>query len=515
LRKRRLELLLWAFLLSLAFYPKYFGFLAWTALVRPIMIFTSLSGREAFNAGYYFGFCFNLFCLYWVGIVSPPGMVAAVLILAVYYAVMISLFVRVYRINKLFGYVLLPFLWVGVEYFRTISEFAFPWNELGYTQSYYLYIAQIVSIISVHGLSLVIVAVNVLFCQVFRAGLQAEKRLTSGLVGSAVVLAMFLYGWVVMPPYPEPGRIKVGLLQGAVPIDVKWDQYNKQHSLNLYDSLTQTLSDSGVELFVWPETSAPCYLSFDGWCENIVGNIARKSQAHHLVGALGVDFGPADQYMAYNSCYQVGPDGKVGERYDKVKLVPFAERVPYQDKLPFLKAETLKKVLTFIETYNITWWSDFYGGNEMVLFEFNGKYYASIICFESTFPEYVRQNVQNGAEFLVGITNDTWFGTSVGIHMHSRIFLMRCIENRIWGARSANSGITYVVDGFGRIREELPVGAAGALSGKLGEYRGRSTFTDMGNIAGILSWLITVSIAGIFLAAWLVRRIFWRRPAHS
>lgn len=485
--------------------------MAWVSLIRPIMIFTGLSGREAFNAGYFFGFFFNLFCLYWVAIVSPPGMIAAVFILAFYYAFMIAIFVRVYHINKIYGYVLFPFLWVGLEYFRTISEFAFPWNEIGYTQSYYLYLAQIVSVISSHGMSFLIVTVNILLSQLFRTKLPPERKVTAGLVSGAIILALILYGWVVTPPYPEEGKTRVGLLQGAVPIDVKWDQYNREYSLNLYDSLTQTLSDSAVELFVWPETSAPCYLSHDKWCENRVADLVQKSNAYHLVGGLGVEFGETDRYKAYNSCYQFEPDGKMGSRYDKVKLVPFAERVPYQDKLPFLKADVLKKVLTFIETYDITWWSDFYGGDSMVLYEFNDKYYAPIICFESTFPDYVRQNILNGAEFLVGITNDTWFGTSVGIHMHSRIFLMRCIENRCWGVRVANSGITYIVDGYGRIRKRLPVGDAAAMFGKVGEYKGRSTFTELGNFIGKLSWLITVSLAGIFFVTWLLQKLFLRR----
>jgi len=498
-------------MLSLAFYPGYWGWLAWIALVRPIVIFTGLEGRDAFNATYFFGFFFNFFSLYWVGLVSPPGMAAAAFILALYYAIALSLFVRVYHLNQLYGYVLLPLLWVGVEYFRTLTEFAFPWNELGYTQSYFLNILQIVSVISSHGLSFLIVTVNVLLVQIFRTKLSPERRLTSALISIAIVLGAFLYGWVVTPAYPVPGTIPVGLLQGSVPIDVKWDQNNKQASLNIYDSLTQTLSDSAVELYVWPETAAPCYLSFDVWCTKEVGEIAAKSQAHHLVGGLGVDFGAADQYLAYNSCYQFNPDGSLGARYDKVKLVPFAERVPYQDNLPFLKADVLKKVLTFIETYDITWWSDFYGGDSTFLYVFNERYYAALICFESTFPEYVRQYILGGAEFLVGITNDTWFGKSLGTHMHSRIFLTRCVENRCWGARAANSGISYIVDDYGQIRDQLPMEAVAALYGRVGEFRERSVYTEIGDVAGRLSWLITISIAGIFFVKWLLQIIFLRR----
>ncbi|MGH8015295.1 MAG: hypothetical protein ACREBV_03805, partial [Candidatus Zixiibacteriota bacterium] len=278
--------MLWAFLLSLAFYPGYWGILAWVALVRPIMIFTTLEGRDAFNATYFFGFFFNLFSLYWVGLVSPPGMVAAVLILGCYYAVALSLSIRVYHLKKLYGFVVLPFMWVGVEYFRTLSECAFPWNELGYTQSYFLYASQIVSVIAVHGLSLLIVSVNVLLVQIFRKTLSPERRLTSFFISVAIILAVFLYGWVVTPPFPEPGQVQVGMLQGSVPIDVKWDKFNKEYSMNLHDSLTKSLSDSGCQLIVWPETSVPCYLTHDVWCEQEMARIAKISNTFHLVGAL-------------------------------------------------------------------------------------------------------------------------------------------------------------------------------------------------------------------------------------
>ena len=203
--------------------------------------------------------------------------------------------------------------------------------------------------------------------------------------------------------------------------------------------------------------------------------------------------------------------GRIEQRYDKVKLVPFAEQVPYQDKLWFLRADVLKKVLTFIETYDVNWWSDFYPGDSAKLFQLPEYYCGLLLCFESTFPEYTRQYVLQGAEFLVGTTNDTWFGESVGIYMHSRIFLMRCIENRIWGVRVANSGLSYVVDGYGRIRSELPIGAVSAGVGQVGEFGGYSAYTRTGNIIGILSWLITLAVATIFFFRWLLSRLFLRK----
>ncbi len=512
-RKRRLELMVWSFLLSLSFYPEYFGFLAWFSLARPLMIISSLKGREAFGTAYFFSFFFNLFSLYWVAIVTVPGMPTAVFIISFYYAAVLMIFNRVYHIKPLWGFVLLPFLWVGMEYFRTLSQFAFPWSDLGYSQSYYLYILQIVSLVSVHGLSLLILIVNILVWQIFRKSLSVERRLTSFFISVAVVVLLIAYGWVVMPKYPLPGNLNVTLLQGSVPINVKWAENNALHSFELYDSLAQSASDSAL-LYVWPETAAPCYLSHDRGCQRYIGDIARRSGARHLVGALGA--GPVNGEQRYfNSCFQVGPSGLIEKRYDKVKLVPFSEQVPYQDNLPFLKKNFLRKYLSFIETYDVQWWSDFMPGDSSVLFDAGDYHYGVLICFESAFPEYMREFVRKGADFVVGITNDTWFGRSVGIHMHARIFLTRAVENRCWGVRVANSGLTYIVDGYGRIRQELDIYEVAALKGKIRPLAGYSFFTRHGDLAGYASLLIMLSTIGILLAAWLLQKILSRKPSQS
>jgi apolipoprotein N-acyltransferase len=509
LRKRRLELTVWAFLLSLAYYPGPFGFLAWLSLVRPFMIISRLKGREAFNAAYFFGFFFNAFSLYWVALVTPPGAAMAVVIVAFYYAAVLCVFKVLYRWKPFAGYVSLPFLWVGMEYFRTLSQFAFPWSDIGYTQSYYLYILQIVSVISVHGLSFLIVAVNVLLWQVLRKDLSPQRRLTSAYASVGIVIALVANGWAMTPPYPKPGTYPVALLQGSVPVDLKWELENEGYSVKLYDSLTQTVTDTTTKLVIWPESAAPCYLSNDIYCRQTVSAIARKSHKYHLVGALGVTTQDTVSHY-FNSCYQFNPEGTLEGRYDKMKLVPFSEQAPYQDYIPILKRDVLTKYLTLIDRFNVQWWSDFHPGDTMRLFSLPDANYGVLICFESTFPEFVREMVRKGADFVVGITNDTWFGGSVGIYMHSRIFITRAVENRCWMARAANSGLTFIVDDYGRIRQSLPRNAMAALSGKVGFINGFSIFTRYGDLAGRFSFLVTASLILILLSVWLLRKLVFR-----
>jgi apolipoprotein N-acyltransferase len=510
LRKRRFELLIWSFVLSLAYYPGWFGFLAWFALVRPFMIISSLEGRESFNASYFFGFFFMLFSLYWVGMVSPPGMIAAVTIIGFYYAGMFAVFRRLYGIKPLYGMIALPFLWAGIEYFRTLSEFAFPWSELGYTQSYYLYVIQIVSVISVHGLSLLIVAVNVLLWQLLRVEVSAPKKVTAILTSCAVIVGLVAFGWVVVPPYPKEGTVKVSLLQGSVPLDVKWDIMNVEKNFELYDSLIGPNIDSSVSLYIWPETAAPCYLADEEHCLRRVGEIVERTGSYHLVGALALRYVEGKRRY-FNSCFQLTPSGEIDAQHDKINLVPFAETVPYQDHIPFLQSEFLRKYLTFIETWGIQWWSDFYPGDSLHLFHIPQATYTTLICFESAFGEVSREATLRGAQFLVGITNDTWFGKSLGTTSHSRIFVTRMIENRMWGARVANSGLSYIVDPYGRIRENIGLYEISAKTGSVGLIDEFSLYTQYGNIAGRTGFLILVGLAGIFSFVWLIRRVGFYR----
>lgn len=475
------------------------------------MIIARLRGRPAFTAAYFFAFIFNAFSLYWVALVTPPGTAAAVVIVSFYYTAVLVIFNRLHHRRPLYGAIALPFLWVGMEFFRTLSQFAFPWSDLGYSQADYLYVLQIVSIISVHGLSFLIVTVNVLLWQVFRRGLSGERRITCGLISGAVVLLLVAYGWAVMPPYPVAGTFKVAVLQGSVPLHEKWARANEDYSLQLYDSLARSIGDSAVKLYIWPETAAPSYLSHSPSDRQVVGATARATGAYHLVGALGASM-VGREPRHYNSCYQFNPEGYMEARYDKVRLVPFSEQVPYQSYLPFLRREVLSKYLTFIETYDVQWWSDFHPGDSLVLYELPDARYAVLICFESTFPNYAREAIRKGADFIVGITNDTWFGHSVGVYMHSRILLTRAVENRCWMARAANSGISYIVDGYGRIRGELRLDEVAGLVGGIEMLDGRSVFTRIGDVVGLASFLITLATIGILLLLWIFRRVF---PAAS
>ncbi len=502
-RYRRLELIFWGAILSFTQYPGWFGAVAWVALARPLALLMSLSGRAAFTSGYLFAFTYTLGTIYWVAQVTPPGMIAAVAIVAIYYALAFRMMNRLYQWNRLLGLIAIPILFTGVEHFRTLSQFAFPWSDLGYTQVGFLAVLQWVSLISVHGLTLLIVAVNVLVWQVFRRGCLPETRLTFGLSAGAVVTLLVAFGWVMLPRFPEPGTQPVAMLQGNVPLDMKWDDANLISNFARYDSLAQQAADSTPLLIVWPETAVPCWPEYQSDCLESLREIVIATGAAHTVGGLSGYREESGTWRSHNSVFHLQPNGLLGGRHDKVKLVPFAEAVPYEDYLPFLRRDALTGFLTFIETHDIQWWSDYRPGDSIVLFDLPEATYGVLICFESAFPNFARDMVRQGSDFLVGITNDTWFEGTVGMSMHTRIFITRIVENRIWGVRAANSGDTFVVDPYGRIHSSLPRDTIAALIGKIRMRKGESLFASTGDVAGQGSLLLTLLAAGILVGRWI------------
>ncbi len=434
------------------------------------------------------------------------GAVAAIFILALYPAIVLSISIRIYHWKKYLGLISLPVLWVGMEYFRSLSQFAFPWTDVAYSQGYYLRFIQIVSVVGSYGLSFFLMALNVCLWQAKSKLNTLERRVGFGITAIFIPVAIFLYGWVVFPPLPVYSDIKVALLQGNVDLETKWSSGTRDENFMLYDSLAREAANDSVELVIWPETAAPCYPRLEPKYRDWIGKIAVESRAYNLVGALEVET-KNDRERSYNSAYQFAPDGTMGARYDKMYLVPFSEHVPYQDYMPFLTREFLSRYVNLIRTNTVEWWSDFYPGDSAVVFKTDSAQYSVLICFESAFPNYVRQCLLKGAEFMVNITNDTWFGRSPGPFQHFRIAVFRAVENRVWIARCANSGISALIDPYGRETAEAGLYIRKVVTGKVGALDEYTVFTKIGPVFGQFSLLITAAVIFILALVWLKTKL--------
>ena len=492
-RQQRFQLTVSGTALAAAWPPLPLGFLALAALVLPLDIISGKTPRGAFASGYLFAFVYHICALYWIGWVTVPGTIAAVAIISLYNGFVFSLYAAVYRRARMLALLLLPILWVGLEYFRTLLEIAFPWTNLSYTQWNYLPFLQICEYIGDLGLSFIIVVVNILIWRAWRA---KGRRVRAALVlGAGLLVALpTIYGALVLAKAPaeHDGPITIALLQGNIDLETKWDPQQRDVSLRMYDSLATAAMPA--DLLVWPETAAPMYLLGDYSQTLRVLQTAKKIGVPMLVGTLDYRVMTDTTYEYFNAALQFDPDLRYRPPYHKMKLVPFAEAVSYGEYLPFLENLSLG-------------WSDFTHGVEPRIYKNTFGAYGTLICYESLFPELVNQNIREGADFLVNITNDTWYGRSSGPYQHAVMVIFRAIENRIWIARAANSGFSFFVDKYGRIYNRSNLMERAVIRGKISPIEGRTFFNRTGPIVGRAGLLMIAVVSLILAAVWVKNKV--------
>jgi len=249
---------------------------------------------------------------------------------------------------------------------------------------------------------------------------------------------------VLLPPMPYAGRghDAAVLLQPNISETEDWTpvtvdrMQRRQVALTLQTALSQRTDPP--TLAVWPEVPAPLYYDEDPRFKNYLDTLAKAARMSLVVGVVAhtADGSPL------NSAMVISPDGRPLTRYDKVNLVPFGEYVPW----PF--GLVAKHISTEV--------GDFAPGKGVVVSPVGRHKLGTFICYESAFPNFVRQFAANGAEVLINISNDGWFGRSAARRQHLNMVRMRAAENRRWVLRSTNDGITATIDSAGRLRGELP-----------------------------------------------------------
>jgi apolipoprotein N-acyltransferase len=209
-----------------------------------------------------------------------------------------------------------------------------------------------------------------------------------------------------------------------------------------------------------------------------------------VVGSIGTDFSAEDgAWRDYNSALVIAADGARVGRYDKIHLVPFGEYIPFKRLLFFARKLTGRV-------------SEFTRGDEREVFRLNGRRYGVFICYESVFADEVRQFSQLGAEVLVNISDDGWYGDTSAPWQHLNMARMRAIENRRWILRDTNNGVTAVIDPYGRVRQSIPRHQVGALAAQYGFRSDVTFYTAHGDL---FAWGCVLLSLGI--AAWSGRKL--------
>ena len=412
--------------------------------------------RQGFLLGYVSGVVWYLGSCYWIyqvmhlygGLNSFVSLVLLILF-ALYLGLYHGLFgiLLAFSARKRQGYslralLLAPFLWVAIELARTYVT-GFPWNLLGTAQVDNVPLARIATFTGVYGLSFEIALVNVAFAA---AALVARRQRMTMFV-AAVCATVALQVWRLVPMQaPPPNRYAV-LVQENIPVNsVDWTEPVLNNTLASLEKFSVTPKDATAEdpgLIVWPESPGPFFVT-DYHFRGTVMQIAQETHSYVVAGSLGIEnTGREDvQPNLYNSAVLITPDGQWTARYDKNHLVPFGEYVPLQSLLGFAKALTHEV-------------GDFKAGHERKLLSLGKYQVGAFICYESIFPDEVRQFADNGANLFINISNDGWFGDTGAPGQHLNMARMRAIENQRWLLRSTNTGITASIDPYGRVVEAL------------------------------------------------------------
>jgi apolipoprotein N-acyltransferase len=493
--------------LPLSFPKSDLGLLAWVALVPLHWALDGKNKAEAFWIGWLSGTIAFTGMMSWVvTAMNTYGKVP----LAISYGLMLlltaylGLYVGLYSAGAVwfrsliprYGFFVFPCLWVTLELLRTYALSGMPWGLLGYSQYRQIEIIQIADHMGVYGVSFLIVLVNVALAEFlswlmpyFRNFRPARLPWELAAMATLVVTLSWQYGLATLSETPFSGiprsSISVGVVQPNIDQAVKWDTAHREQTLARFDQLTERLGHA-TDLVVWPEAATPFVFEREPVYQLQLIALANRAQAPILFGSPALRFYPDRRPYLMNSAYLLAPDGQLLGRYDKQHLVPFGEYIPLKSSLLFF----LDKMVEGI--------GDFEAGTGPTVLTLTPKprsasasntgttpkpiSFGVAICYEVIFPNLVRQFAANGAEFLVTVTNDAWFGASSAASQHFSMVVFRSVENHLAFARSANTGISGFIDPFGRIVEATPIFTEQAVKTTMQAWRPHTFYSRYGDV---------------------------------
>jgi apolipoprotein N-acyltransferase len=395
------------------------------------------------------------------------------------------------RRGWVFVCVLAPFLWVTREFAReTVPYIGFPWNSAGYAAARSIVLAQLTTITGIYGLSFLVAAFGSLFVCAVLTGRERVWKITIAAAGALVFIAAI--GRFLIP-LPAP-RYVAHLVQTNFPQSEQYPPDWLQIHAGELDEL-EHISISAAKrepgLIIWPEVPAP-FSSQDPVFRERIERIARDSGSDFLVGVVDWKQDAKGQWIAGNSAVLLNPSGQRIYSYDKIHLVPFGEYVPLRQWLTFAGRLTADI-------------SDFTPGTSYDVGQIPGGRFGTFICYESIFADEIRRFAANGAELLINISNDGWFGRSSAPLQHLTMARVRAIESRRWLLRATNNGFTAAIDPYGRIVKELPTDIRGQLDAPYDFRYDVTLYVRYGNWFPWLCVLVSIAMVGLALVSPNVR----------
>ncbi len=503
------------FLLTASFPKGNFSFCAWIGLVPLMVSVRKMNRTRAFYAGLTAGMAFFLSLLYWIVPTLdiygklPFLLSVPILVLLAFY---LGLYTGIFALGLKFigdDSVIMPFqaaaLWVGLEYLRSFLFTGFPWGIIGYSQYMNIHIIQIADVTGVYGVSFLVVAANGVFSVMWTTlttsgvfvktmecdsisemparilpvpAFEIKKAVTSFFCFICIMGLVLYYGFsrldMIRGMDKKADTVKIAVIQGNINQAVKWERRFKIFSAEKYCGLSELASRSDPDLIVWPETAMPFYYPIENVPSVIVDKCIRKIHTCFIIGSPAFRRDKKGRPEFFNRAYMINKNAVITGEYDKVHLVPFGEYVPFGKYLAFLGKLTAQA-------------GDFSAGKgKLTPLRFNNKKAGVLICFEIIFPDLAREFVRNGADILVTITNDAWFGTTSAPFQHFSMSVFRAVENRRSVARAANTGISGFIFPTGKIFMESPLDKDMFLSAKLFCLKMKTYYTCFGDWFAII-----------------------------
>lgn len=469
------------------------GFLEWVSMI-PLVTGCFLLCRDdstglfkAYRYGFFTVFCYYFVLYHWFLYLYPldfaglDNLQSAVVVIAAWVGLtllqaipggLIFLFFRlmekggIFQKNAWLRPVAFASLWTVFEWSSTFFWTGVPWGRLALGQVEYLPMLQSASLFGSYFVGFLILAVNGLFaCAI----LYPSKRVFSAVCAFVLLFSNFLFGVLRMQISPETERrVKVAVIQPNVNSHDKWDAGNLSNLKSVHAELTRAAAREGAEIAVFAETAFPYTLNWNQSLESYCSDLAKECGVTLVVGAFC-----EEDDKEYNSLFFVSPDGKFSEtRYDKRHLVPFGEYVPMRDLIMAL-IPPLAEVGMLEE--------DLAPGDSASIYETPFGKVGSSICFDSIYEALVLDSVHSGAELMILSTNDSWFYDSAGVYLHESQAKLRAVECGRYWVRSANTGISAVIDIYGNALCEIPPLEKGYAVADVFLRTGNTLYGTLGN----------------------------------
>ncbi|HWE86641.1 MAG TPA: apolipoprotein N-acyltransferase [Terracidiphilus sp.] len=513
--------------------PPWRSMVAWIGLAPLIWAVMRVAGegrrplRRGFLIAYLCGFLWYMGNCYWVrdtmslyGGMPPMAptllLIGFSLVLGLYFGLFgLGLALVRRRLGAVWALAAAPFLWVALE-LAGARITSVPWDQLGYSQVDNAVLTQLAPWTGVYGISFVLVAANALLA----CGLVLRVRTWRiwSAAGGVALTALAAVGLLMQTPRPAPTATAV-LVQPNLDVASDYDWAPAEWDRHIADftrlageqckqyiaGIPQTGAAAGEvvcppytahpDLIAWPESPTP-FAEGDLKFQKMVAALAQQEGAPVVVGGIGMDYSDEERrWKEFNSAIVVGADGKKIGRYDKIHLVPFGEFVPYEKLLFFAKKLTGRV-------------SKFDRGTDRTAFRIvdqNGvvRRYGVFICYEAVFADEIRHFARNGAEVLVNLSDDGWYGDTSAPWQHLNMARMRAIENRRWILRDTNNGVTAAIDPYGRVRQSIPRHQVDALPAQFGFRDDVTFYTEYGDV---FAWVCAVVILSALAWAFSKRR---------